>query len=46
MLKKVGSIQEVATFNSDCKIINLIPKNHSGITTNNNRLFFDAFISS
>ena len=48
MLKNVASIQiqKVVTFNSDRKIINLIPKNHSDITTNRNRLFFDAFVYS
>ena len=36
-------IQKDATFNSDRKIINLILKNHSDITTNSHPLFFDAF---
>ena len=40
-------IQKVVTFNSDRKIINLIPnKNHSDITTNNLRLFFHSFVDS
>ena len=48
MLKNVASIQiqKVATFNSDRKIINLIPKNQSDITNNSHRLFFDAFVYS
>ena len=49
MLKNEASmkIQKVATFNLDRKIINLIPKiNHSDMTTNSHRLFFDAFVHS
>ena len=46
--KNVASIQiqKDATFNSDCKQINLIPINHSDITNNRRRLFFDAFVYS
>ena len=45
MLKNVAFIliQKEATFNSDRKQINIIPKNHSNITNNSHRLFFDAF---
>jgi len=39
-------IKKDATFNSDRKQINLIPKNHSDITKNSHRLFFDAFVNS
>ena len=48
MLKNAASIQikKVATFNSDRKKIYLIPKNHSDITTNKHRLFFDTFVYS
>jgi len=38
-------IQKDATFNSDRKQINLIP-NHSEITNNSQRLFFEAFVNS
>ena len=46
MLKNEATIQiqKFATFNSDRKIINLTYTNHSDITTNNLRLFFDAFV--
>ena len=47
MVKNVASvqIQKVATFNSDRKIIHLIPKKLD-ITNNSHRLFFDAFVFS
>ena len=38
-------IQKDATFNSDRKQINLIP-NHSEITNNSQRLFFEAFVNN
>ena len=46
--KNAASIQirKVATFNSDRKIINLIPNKSLDITNNSYRFFFEAFVLS